>query len=42
MLPLMYTCSNCDTRPSRAVTVISLSAMFSESSAVWWNTHRIN
>ena len=33
MLPLMYTCSSCDTRPSRAVTVISRRAMFSESSA---------
>jgi hypothetical protein len=29
----MYTCSSCDTRPSRAVTVISRRAMFSESSA---------
>jgi len=33
MLPRMYTCSSCDTRPSLAVTVISLSDMFSESSA---------
>lgn len=30
----MYTCSSCDTRPSRAVTVISRRAMLSESSAV--------
>ena len=34
MLPLIYTCSSCDTRPSRAVTVISRKAMLSESSAI--------
>lgn len=40
MLPRMYTCSSWDTRPSRAVTVISRRAMLSESSAVGgrvWN-----
>ena len=33
MLPLIYTSANCETRPSRPVTVISFSAMFKESSA---------
>lgn len=33
-LPLMYTCSRCETRPSRAVTVISFSWTFMLSSAV--------
>ena len=34
MLPRMYTWSNCETRPSRPVTVISLSEMLRLSSAV--------
>lgn len=34
MLPRMYTCSSWDTRPSRAVTVISRIAIFRQSSAV--------